>query len=118
MHSCGQIGEIIPCLIEAGIDVFQFDQPDLHGLDKLAAFQKENKITYWCPVDIQKVLQTKDEARIKKKAGEMLDKLWQARGGFIAGYYNDNASIGLEEKWQQIACREFLQRGQAQNYRD
>jgi hypothetical protein len=41
----------------------------------------------------------------------MLDKLWKDRGGFIAGYYADNASIGLEPKWQDYACQEFLESG-------
>jgi uroporphyrinogen decarboxylase len=36
MHSCGKTTAIVPDLIEAGIDVLQFDQPQLHGLDKLA----------------------------------------------------------------------------------
>ena len=42
---------------------------------------------------------------------EMLDLLWRGRGGFIAGFYGDNASIGLEPRWQEIACDEFLRQG-------
>lgn len=116
MHSCGAIGEIIPGLIDAGIDLLQFDQPKLHGIDALADYQKKGKITFWCPVDIQKTLQTKDENIIKDQAREMLDKLWHGKGGFVAGYYSDNTSIGLDPKWQNIAIAEFLQRGSADNY--
>ena len=111
MHSCGQIGAIIPGLIEAGIDLLQFDQPDLHGIDTLAAYQDQSRITFWCPVDIQTTLQTRDEALIRRKAREMLDKLWRGQGGFIAGYYTDNASIGLDPKWQAIASQTFLEHG-------
>jgi hypothetical protein len=111
MHSCGKIAPIIPGLIEAGIDVLQFDQPDLHGIDQLAKYQNDTKITFWSPVDIQKTLQTKDEKIIRAKVKEMLDKLWRGRGGFIAGYYTDNPSIGLEPKWQDIASEEFLKCG-------
>jgi len=116
MHSCGDIGAIVPDLIEAGIDLLQFDQPDLHGIDRLAAYQENAKITFWCPVDIQKVLQSRDEAVIRAKAREMIDKLWKGRGGFVAGYYCDNASIGLEPQWQEIACDEFVKRGVRANY--
>ena len=42
MHSCGKITAIIPDLIEAGIDVLQFDQPTLHGIDTLAEFHGKN----------------------------------------------------------------------------
>ena len=104
MHSCGKIDAIVPGLMEAGIDVLQFDQPDLHGIDILASHQKRGKITFWCPVDIQKTLQQGDEGVIRRKAREMLGKLWHGSGGFIAGYYDDNASIGLDPKWQDYAC--------------
>jgi len=116
MHSCGQIGAIVDGLMEAGIDLLQFDQPDLHGIDNLTAYQEKGKITFWCPVDIQKILQVRDERVIREKAAEMVDKLWKGRGGFVAGYYGDNESIGLDPKWQQIACDEFAGRGVAENY--
>lgn len=116
MHSCGQIEAIVPGLVEAGIDVLQFDQPDLHGIDTLASHQERGQITFWCPVDIQVILQQRDEDVIRAKVREMLNKLWRGRGGFIAGYYSDNASIGLEEKWQAIACDEFLKAGISANY--
>ena len=116
MHSCGRIGAIVPGLMEAGIDVLQFDQPDLHGIDALAHHQQRGKITFWCPVDIQKTLQQRDEKVIRQKAREMLDKLWRGRGGFIAGHYGDNASIGLDPKWQDYACDEFTKMGTARNY--
>jgi hypothetical protein len=111
MHSCGQIEAIVPGLIQAGIDLLQFDQPDLHGIDVLAAHQGNAKITFWSPVDVQKVLPTGNETLIRAKAGEMLQKLWKKRGGFIAGYYGDNVSIGLEPRWQEWACEEFLSQG-------
>ena len=72
MHSCGKIEKIVPGLMEAGIDVLQFDQPDLHGIDILASHQQQGKITFWCPVDIQKTLQQRDESVIRDKAKEML----------------------------------------------
>ncbi|UCD36731.1 MAG: hypothetical protein JSW54_07755 [Fidelibacterota bacterium] len=116
MHSCGQVGAIVTGLIEAGIDVLQFDQPDLHGIDQLAEYQESNPITFWCPVDIQTTLQSQDEAVIRGKAREMLEKLWRGRGGFIAGRYEDDASIGLNPKWQGYACDEFIRNGIRCNY--
>ena len=122
MHSCGQIQGIVPGLIEAGIDLLQFDQPDLHTLDLLEARQKEARaqdktITFWCPVDIQITLQTKDRATIEEKAREMLDRLWRGEGGFVAGYYGDNASIGLDPIWQDYASAAFVGYGVRSRYR-
>jgi uroporphyrinogen decarboxylase len=122
MHSCGQIQGIVPGLIEAGIDLLQFDQPDLHTIDLLAARQDEareqgKRITFWCGIDIQITLQTRDRAIIEAKAREMLDRLWRGEGGFVAGYYSDNASIGLEPSWQDYASATFAEYGVRSRYR-
>lgn len=111
MHSCGKIGAIVPGLAEAGIDCLQFDAPELHGIENLAACQDRGRITFWCPVDIQKTLQTRDETLIRSRARLLVDKLWRGRGGFIAGYYTDNASIGLDPSVQEWACDEFVRYG-------
>jgi uroporphyrinogen decarboxylase len=116
MHSCGKITAIIPDLIEAGIDLFQFDQPTLHGLDALAAFQEQHAITYWCPVDIQTILPTRDEALIRQGVRAMLETLWRGRGGFIAGCYPTPDALGLDPQWQAIASDEFLRSGQRAQY--
>ena len=108
MHSCGYVTDIIPPLVDLGMDVFQFDQPELHGLDFLAQFA--DRTTFWCPVDIQKILPTGDEALIRERARAMVDKLGQ-NGGFIAKDYGDNASIGVEPLWQHWGYEEFKQVG-------
>ena len=110
MHSCGKTTVIIPDLIEAGIDLLQFDQPQLHGLENLAQFH--GQITFWCPVDIQKTLQTQDAARIEADAKAMIELLGGPEGGFIAGYYGGNEAIGLDPSVQEIACRAFVKYGE------
>ena len=110
MHSCGRITDIIPDLVEVGIDALLFDQQQVHGLDNLAKYA--GQITYCCPVDIQAVLQTGDEATIRAWARELVDKLWcGGQGGFIADYYGDNVSIGADPQWQAWACDEFVKTG-------
>jgi len=116
MHSCGAIGSIVGGLAEAGIDLLQFDQPQLHGIDALAAHQEDRRITFWCPVDIQTTLQTRDESVIRAAARELLDKLWRGRGGFVAGYYGGNEAIGLDRAVQDWACEEFLAHGTQARY--
>ena len=111
LHSCGKLTAIVPDLIECGVDVLQFDQPRIHGIETLAQIQQRDRVTFWCPVDIQTTLQSRDETLIRREADELLDALWAGRGGFIAGFYPDPASIGLEPRWQTIACDEFSRHG-------
>ena len=109
MHSCGKITDIIPDLIETGINVLQFDQPQLHGIDRLSPFA--GRVTFWCPVDIQRTLQTRDPALIRAEARELVTRLGGRGGGFIAGYYGSNQAIGLTPDVQDHACRAFVECG-------
>lgn len=108
MHSCGYVCDIVGPLVELGMDVFQFDQPELHGIDNLA--QYHGQATFWCPVDIQKILPTGDEELIRSRAREMVDKLGRG-GGFIAKDYGDNTSIGVDPLWQHWGYEEFKRVG-------
>ncbi|MCC7492816.1 MAG: hypothetical protein IT204_10730 [Fimbriimonadaceae bacterium] len=107
MHSCGYVVDIIPSLVEIGVDVFQFDQPELSGLDFLGQFD----VTYWSPVDIQWVLPHGDRALIEEHAQQMLAKLGGRGGGLIVKDYPDNPSIGVEPLWQHWGYEVFRQHG-------
>jgi len=86
------------------------DQPGLFGIDRLAeAFG--GRISFQCPVDIQQVLPTGDEARIEAFARDLVEKLGGFGGGFIAGHYGDVKSIGVRPEWQDVACRAFVRYG-------
>jgi uroporphyrinogen-III decarboxylase len=117
MHSCGHIHEAMEDLVEAGIDAFQFDQPELHGIDRLAD-QFGGRVSFQCPVDIQKTLQTRDAALIERTARQMVERLGGKGGGFIAGYYGSNEGIGLDPAVQDVACQAFVKYGAPELWRD
>lgn len=110
MHSCGKMTDIIEEVISCGIDCLQFDQPRLHGIELLAE-RFGGRVAFWCPVDIQTTLQTRDPAAIRQEAKLLIDKLGCFGGGFIAGYYNDNEAIGLAPDVQDVACKAFVEFG-------
>ena len=78
MHSCGKMTAVIEDMIECGIDVFMFDQPALHEIDYLAE-QFGGRATFYCPVDIQTTLQTRDREIIRAEAKQLIDKLGRDR---------------------------------------
>jgi len=110
MHSCGKMTAIIGDLIACGVNCLQFDQPRLHGIEHLAE-QFGGKVSFWCPVDIQRTLQTRDPARIREDARLMIEKLGGFGGGFIAGYYSGNEAIGITPELQDVACKAFVEYG-------
>ena len=107
MHSCGQNWSIVPDLLDAGVDVFQFDQPAVYDMPKLAALLKARKAALWSPVDIQKILPTGDRAFIEAGAREMVDIF---EGGLICKNYGDLAGIGVAEEWDDWAYEAILER--------
>jgi len=110
MHSCGKMTAIIEDLIECGVNCLQFDQPRLHGIEYLADHYG-GRVAFWCPVDIQKTLQTKDSEQIRADARLMIERLGGFGGGFIGGYYGANEAIGITPEIQDIACKAFVEFG-------
>ncbi|MDD2485565.1 MAG: uroporphyrinogen decarboxylase family protein [bacterium] len=108
MHSCGHIGDIMDDLAEVGINCFQFDQPGLYGLERLADKLKELKICLFSPVDIQKVLPTGDRELIRSEAKKMKALFGERNGGFIARNYCDLPGIGVAAKWDHWAYEVFV----------
>ncbi len=106
MHSCGYIRDIIPSLVDMGVNVLQLDQPTLSDLDFLAQ-TCHPKTAIWSPVDIQRDLPTANEEYIRERARELIDKLGSRGGGFICGYYGDVKSLAVEPEWQMWAVDEF-----------
>ena len=107
VHSCGKVTEIIPDFIEAGVDVFQFDQPELHDSAVLAEkFGKQ--AAFFCPVDIQKVMATGDKKLIEEGAKYMVDNFKSCGGSLIAKDYAPWSDIDVKEEWAQWARDEII----------
>ena len=110
-HSCGWVRDVIEDWIEVGLNVCQFDQPELHGIDYLAK-NFGGRLHFWCPVDIQKTLQTRDHEVIEAAAKEYVEKLaGPFGGGFIAGYYGSNEALGLTPEFQKTASESYMKYG-------
>jgi uroporphyrinogen decarboxylase len=100
MHSCGRNREIIPDLIDAGVDAFQLDQPTLYDMDELADLFRQRKVALHSPVDIQKIMPTGDRETIVNGANEMC----RIFDGFLIGKnYPDLPGIGVDEQWDRWA---------------
>ena len=102
VHSCGYVYEIIEDLIQAGVDVLQFDQPELVGIEKLAD-EFGGRVTFWCPVDIQMVMATGDREIIQANAEKMVKHFGKFGGGFIAKDYPQWEEINIKDEWAEWA---------------
>jgi hypothetical protein len=98
LHSCGYNYGLMEDLIDAGVDVFQFDQPDAYPAEVLAN-EFADRAVFYSPVDIQKVLPTGDREFIERRAKEMCDIFRKVGGGWIAKDYPSYSDIGIEHEW-------------------
>ena len=107
MHSCGYIDAIVEDLIEIGLDVLQFDQPERYGSANLAR-KYGDRAAFYCPVDIQRVMATGDRKLIEQTAADMAAAFKKTGGGLIAMDYGAWADIGVEDEWAQWARDVFI----------
>lgn len=95
-HSCGQIAEIIPDLIEIGADILNLNQPDLFGVEELGR-KFGGKVCFSCPVDHQTVAITGTRNEISDYVKRLKESLGSFNGGFIA-YIEEYSSIGMTDE--------------------
>jgi uroporphyrinogen-III decarboxylase len=110
MHSCGHIIEILPKFIEAGLNVIQMDQQQNMGLENLAA-KVGGKITFWCPVDIQKTMIEGSIEDIKNYVKQMMKTIGSFNGGLISMAYTTPDAIGHVPEKTAAMCEAFRNYG-------
>ena len=106
MHSCGKNDEILEPLLKAGVNCFQFDQPDVYDYKWLKALLDKYSAALWSPIDIQKVLPTGDKELIRAAADRMFETF---KGGIIFKQYGDLPGIGVKEEWNKWGYERILE---------
>lgn len=107
-HCCGYILDLIPEMIDLGVDVVQIDQPRLMGHQKLLDLI-DGKMCMWNCVDIQwsnRPERTEEEIRAEIK--EMIQISAKVSGGFIFRNYPDPEDINISKDRQEFINRTFL----------
>lgn len=109
-HSCGNVHSVIGDLIDIGVDVLEFLQPDLYGVESLG-HEFGGRVCFCCSVDHQRraISGTRDE--IFAYATRLKEHLGRFNGGFIA-YIEDYASLGMSEQNYQWIKEAFAPQGQ------
>lgn len=89
IHCCGGIFELIPLMIEAGLDGLHSLQPDCRGMN-LKKIKEEfgDKIVLNGAIDSKNILINGNPDFVKKKTKEVLD-IMMPGGGYIAGASHD-----------------------------
>ncbi len=110
-HNCGQILDLLPMMIEIGVDVVQLDQPQLMGHRTLAE-RFGGKICFWNTVDIQwSTGESATAEGIEREVAEMMRAFDRFEGGIIARHYPQPQDIELCPEFHQASYQAFLANG-------
>ncbi len=103
-HCCGAVAELVPDLVEIGVDLLNLGQPNLFDIDALGR-TFGGRVCFVMPVSYQttSISGTREDIfRVVKSYGENL-----SRGGGLIGYIEEYASIGLSESNYQACIAAF-----------
>lgn len=106
MHSCGYIWDILPDLVEMGVDSMQFDAPTLMGMEPVCELFGK-KVTLFSPVDIQKIL-PESEREVRAAARQMIDMFAPKGGGLILKDYGDYKTLQIPQENVDAMHDEFI----------
>ena len=110
-HCCGYITDIIPDMIEIGVDVVQLDQPRLMGVERLAS-EFGGKICFWNTVDIQwSPVSEVSLEEVRAEVKRMVEQFSRFGGGFIARQYPQPRDIGMTPEKHHAIYEAFMEFG-------
>jgi uroporphyrinogen decarboxylase len=81
IHSCGDVDELFPELIEIGLDVFNPFQPEVMDVYEMKN-KYGDKLTFWGGLSTQKTLPYGTPDDVKKEAKRLMQEIG-AGGGYI-----------------------------------
>lgn len=87
MHTCGNLGEHLPELADAGVDLIDNKQPAL-WMNSPAVDAVRGRVAFSTCLDIQQVLQTIPLAEIEAAVASLVRRLALPAGGFIGTCYH------------------------------
>jgi len=107
MHSCGKINELIPSLIDCGVNALNMLQANTNGIEEIGR-RFAGKVCFYTCCDIQTTLVSGSEAQIEQEAKQLLDTWGTEKGGFIFSDYGDTEAIGCTVERNKIMYDAFL----------
>jgi uroporphyrinogen decarboxylase len=109
LHSCGQILELIPDLIEIGVDVFEFDSPHMTGVENFKIYAKEQKVAFWLSSNIQSTYVNGTPKDVMEEIKYYIKEIANNKGGLAIYEYMSNRALGTPKE-NIIAQRESTER--------
>ncbi|MDD5598264.1 MAG: uroporphyrinogen decarboxylase family protein, partial [Victivallaceae bacterium] len=114
LHTDGKVNNLIGEFIDMKLDVINLQQCNVLGIEDIRQ-KYRGRITFDCPVDIQRTLPSGSREQIEDEAKRLLEEWGTPCGGFIATDYGstdqDHQAIGCSRRQAQTALAAFKKFG-------
>ncbi|MFX0186958.1 MAG: uroporphyrinogen decarboxylase family protein [Candidatus Hodarchaeota archaeon] len=90
LHSCGQIFELMPDIIDINVDVFEFDSPHMTGVENFKKFAKERKVAFWLSSNIQSTYPLGTPEEVEEEIKHYIKEVGNNEGGLAIYEYMSN----------------------------
>ncbi len=81
-HSCGDIHELFPDLIEIGLDVYQTFQPEIYDIERVKN-EYGRDLTFWGGISTQRLLPCAPPDEVRRETARIM-RIMSKGGGYIA----------------------------------
>ncbi len=108
IHCCGKVDEILPDLIECGVDVFNPFQPEVMDVEAVKKEYGED-ITFFGGISTQRTLPYGAVSEVKEEVTRLIEKIGK-NGGYIAAPAHD---VPRDAKPQNVAAMIDVLKNQA-----
>ncbi len=98
LHSCGQIFELMPEIIDTGVDVFEFDSPHMTGVENFKHFAEERKVAFWLSSNIQTTYVNGTPEEVEEEIKHYIKEIGNNEGGLAIYEYGDKAAIRVSKE--------------------
>ncbi|MGV9198760.1 MAG: uroporphyrinogen decarboxylase family protein [Promethearchaeia archaeon] len=98
LHSCGDVGALIPQFIDIGIDVVEFDSPHMTGVENFKHYAKEKKLAFWLSSNIQTTYVKGTPEEVEEEIKYYIKEVGNNEGGLAIYEYPQNYSLGTPKE--------------------
>lgn len=95
IHSCGQVQELFPELIELGVDVFNPFQPEVMDLNEIKR-RFDQRLAFYGGMSIQRTLPFGTPQTVRDEARRLMDEIGRGGGYIVAPSHDMPGDIPLE----------------------
>jgi len=98
LHSCGQIAQLLPVFIDLGIDMMEFDSPNMTGVENYKKYAEEQKMAFWLSSNIQTTYSQGTPKEVEEEIKYYVKEIGNNQGGLAFYKYVDDKVLQTPKK--------------------